>query len=61
MSKLLKREIKGFVVTSAADGCMLVEVFYRTKPIKRGATPVGIMTRLTIAAEIQRLLNKALK
>ena len=61
MSKLLKREVKRFVVNSLWDGNMLIEPFYRAKPIELGVTPVGIMPRLTIAAEIQRLLNKALK
>ena len=61
MSKLLKREVKRFEVKSLSNGCMLIEVFYLTKSIERGATPIGVMTRLLIAEEIERLLNKALK
>ena len=61
MSKLLKREVKRFEVKSLASGVMMVEPTYHTKPIEPGATPVGVMIRLTIAAEIERLLNKALK
>ena len=61
MSKLLKREVKRFVVNSIANGDMLIEPVYRNEPIDPSATPVGVITRMAIAAEIQRLLNKALK
>ena len=61
MSKLLKREVRRFGVKSLATGVMVVEPIYHTKPIEPGATPIGVLTRILIAEEIQRLLNKALK
>ena len=61
MSKLLKREVRRFEVKSLSNGCMLIVPFYRAKPINSHAIPVGVITRMAIAAEIQRLLNKALK
>ena len=61
MSKLLKREIKRFKVDSFADGTLLIMPHYRSQPIERGATRLGLLTRMVIAAEIQRLLNEAVK
>ena len=61
VSKLLKREIKLFKVDSCADGTLLIMPHYRSVLIERGAEPIGLTTRLAIAAEIQRLLNKAVK
>ena len=58
---ILKREIKRFKVDSCADGTLLIMPHYRSKPIERGSTPIGITTRMAIAAEIQRLLNKVVK
>ena len=61
MSKLLKREIKRFKVDSCADGTLFIMPHYRSEPIDRGVKPIGLVTRRAIAAEIQRLLNKAVK
>ena len=61
IKNLLKREIKRFKVDSCADGTLLIMPHYRSQPIERGARPIGVMTRILIAEEIERLLNKAVK
>ena len=56
----LKTEISYIKAVSLANGHIRLEPVYRAKPIEPGATPVGVMTRLAIAKEIERLLNRGL-
>lgn len=57
----LSTVMSGVVVRPRANGCIEVQPRYRAKPIERGATPVGVLTRLAVATEIERLLNKECK
>ena len=52
--------IESVSVSSQADGDMVVHVAYNVKPIERGATPVGVITRMSIAKTMERILNRAL-
>ena len=54
----LAEVMTGVVVKSLANGHMRVEPKYKAKPLERGATPVGVMTRLAVATEIERILNR---
>lgn len=54
----LSSVMSSVVVKSLANGWMQVHPRYKAKPLERGATPVGVMTRLAVAQEIERLLNK---
>lgn len=59
--KVTRTEVKKFTVQSLSNGHMMVEPFYKTKPLEEGATPVGVFTRLAIAQELEKVINSALR
>lgn len=61
MKSNLRKLIKSYKVKSLANGWMQVEPQYIDEPIEEGATPIGVLTRLSVAAEIERILNDELK
>jgi len=57
----LKTAMSRVWVQSLANGEMLVHPTYKAKPLEKGATPVGVLTRLAVAEEIERILNRECK
>ena len=52
--------VSGFKVSSLANGEMIIQVDYVDEPVDEDATPVGLLTRLTIANEIEKILMKSI-
>ena len=54
--KTLERILDSLKVVSLANGNMLVEIAYKCQSEEDGASPIGVMTRLVISGEIEKLL-----
>lgn len=63
MTTALRSCVKSVEVKSLANGNMLVELTYRSEPPEKNEymTPVGVLTRMAIALELQRMIEKRLK
>lgn len=57
----LKKLIKRVEVKSLANGDFVVVPEYRDKPLEKGGTVHGILTRMSIAKKIARALNNEIK
>lgn len=60
MTTAIRSCVKSCEVKSLANGNMLVEFAYKSEPPEEGATPVGVLTRMAIALELQRMIEKRL-
>lgn len=54
--RMLARAAESVRVESLANGDLRVRIIYREPPVESGFPPVGVLTRLAIADEVQELL-----
>jgi len=51
-----KSQVKDVMVLSQANGDYQVKCFYKSEPVEKDATPIGLVDRIRVAQEIQELL-----
>ena len=45
-------------VESLANGDLLIHPSYRQRPVELGAAPVGVITRMSLARKVEKMLRK---
>lgn len=56
--RMMARVCTGVEVLSLADGTLLVKPAWREPSVEPGYPPVGVVTRLALAEEVQALLTE---